>query len=77
MQRLTVQDIFGVLEWLGLPASPQTLAILQHFADPDLPIRLLEPLRARLWEPETILELQHTEEITGRQLDRCCHARAA
>src|SRR5262245_27602447 len=40
--------IFGVLQWLGLPASRQTIAILQNIADPDLPRRLLEPLRAAL-----------------------------
>jgi hypothetical protein len=69
--------IFGVLEWLGLPASQQTLAILQQIADPDLPIRLLEPLRASLWDPETIWDLQRTGEITGRHLEHCCHALAA
>jgi hypothetical protein len=69
--------VFGVLEWLGLPASRQTLAILRQISDPDLPIRLLEPLRAILWEPETIWELQHTGEITSRHLDRFCQPLAA
>jgi hypothetical protein len=69
--------IFGVLEWLGLPASQQTLAILQQIADPDLPIRLLEPLRASLWDPEIIWALQRTGEITNRQLMHCCNALAA
>jgi len=69
--------IFGVLDWLGLPASRQTLAILHQIADPDLPVRLLEPLRASLWEPETIWDLQHAGEITGRRLEHCCQALAA
>jgi hypothetical protein len=43
--------VFGLLEWLGLPALRRTLACLQQVADPDLPLRFLEPLRARLWEP--------------------------
>lgn len=69
--------IFGLLEWLGLPASRQTLAILQQISDPDLPLRFLEPLRTSLWEPETIWDLQHQRAITGRQLERFCHALAA
>src|SRR5207248_809174 len=43
--------IFALLEWLGLPASRQTLAILHNVADPEVPKRFLEPLRALLWEP--------------------------
>jgi hypothetical protein len=69
--------IFGLLEWLGLPASRQTMAILQQISDPDLPLRFLEPLRTSLWEPETIWDLQHNGAITGRQLERFCHALAA
>lgn len=71
------RGVFGVLEWLGLPSSRQTLAILRQIADPDLPVRLLEPLRASLWEPETIWDLQHASEITSRLLERYCHALAA
>jgi hypothetical protein len=69
--------IFGVLEWLGLPASRQTLAILQNLADPDVPKRFLEPLRTMLWEPGAIFALQRTTTITDRQLARFCHALAA
>ncbi|HVS54324.1 MAG TPA: hypothetical protein VHD62_18355 [Opitutaceae bacterium] len=69
--------IFGLLEWLGLPASPQTLAILQNIAEPDVPKRFLEPLRTMLWEPRTIFALQRTTTITDRQLARFCHALAA
>lgn len=69
--------IFGVLEWLGLPASRQTLGILQAMAEPDLPKRLLEPLRSMLWEPRAIFALQRMPVITDRVLARCCHALAA
>lgn len=69
--------IFAVLEWLGLPASRQTLAILRNVADPDLPKRFLEPLRTLLWEPGAIFALQRLPAITDRQLARYCHALAA
>jgi hypothetical protein len=69
--------IFGVLEWLGLPASRQTLAILGNVAEPDVPKRFLEPLRSMLWEPRTIYALQRTPDITDRVLSRYCHALAA
>lgn len=69
--------VFGILEWLGLPASRQTLAILQNVLDPDLPVRLLAPLRSVLWEPETVVELQRTPGLTDRQLARFCHPLAA
>jgi hypothetical protein len=69
--------IFGLLEWLGLPASRQTLGILQQITDPDLPRRLLEPLRTSLWEPEGIWLLRHAGPMSDRQLARRCHALAA
>jgi len=69
--------IFGVLEWLGLPASRQTLGILQQIVDPDVPRRLLEPLRTSLWEPESIWLLAHSGPMTDRQLACRCHALAA
>lgn len=69
--------IFGVLEWLGLPASRQTLEILQHFTAPDIAKRFLEPLRTLLWEPRTIFALQRVPEISERQLARFCHPLAA
>ena len=71
------EGVFGVLQWLGLPASRQTLAILRSIADPDLPRRLLEPLRAALWEPEVIWALSHVSLITDEQLAKACHALAA
>ncbi len=69
--------IFGVLEWLGLPASRQTLSILRNVAEPDLPRRFLEPLRTMLWEPRAIFVLQRLPVITDQQLARYCHPLAA
>lgn len=69
--------VFGLLEWLGLPASRQTLSILRAIAAPDLPKRFLEPLRSLLWEPTTIFALQRMTAITDRQLAHYCHALAA
>lgn len=69
--------VFGLLEWLGLPASRQTLGILQSIVEPDLPKRFLEPLRSLLWEPAAIFALQRVPALTGRELTRACHALAA
>jgi len=69
--------LFGVLQWLGLPASRQTIAILEHISDPDLARRLLEPLRASLWEPEAIWALSHLPTLTDERLAATCHALAA
>ena len=69
--------VFGVLEWLGLPASRQTLAILQNLTSAEVPKRFLEPLRTMLWEPRTIFALQRMPAITDRHLAHYCHALAA
>ncbi len=69
--------VYGLLEWLGLPASRQTVGILQAIAEPDLPKRFLAPLRSMLWEPTTIFALQRMPAITDRELARTCHALAA
>lgn len=69
--------VYALLEWLGLPASRQTLTILQKIAEPDLARRLLEPIRASLWEPETIWFLQHTPTLTERALTHHCDCVAA
>jgi hypothetical protein len=71
------EGIFGLLQWLGLPASRQTVTILQNIADPDLPRRLLEPLRAALWEPEAIWLLLQAPMLTDERLAEACHALAA
>jgi hypothetical protein len=69
--------LFGVLEWLGLPASPQTLAVLGRIVDPELPRYLLSPIRAALWEPESLFLLQRSETLTERDLAIRCHPLAA
>jgi len=69
--------LFGLLEWLGLPASRDTLAILQKIANPDVPHRLLEPLRASLWEPEMVSLLLESAVLTETDLVGRCHALAA
>jgi len=51
--------------------------ILRNLVDPDVPRRLLEPLRSMLWEPAAIFALQRMPEITDQKLARCCHALAA
>lgn len=68
---------YGLLEWLGLPASRQTLHILGKLSHPDIPSRLLEPFRTLLWEPMAIFRLQHAEQITERELVDSCQAHAA
>jgi hypothetical protein len=69
--------VFGLLEWLGLPASRQTLAIFGRVVDPGLPKRLLEPIRAALWEPENLWRLQRCGALTERDLASAVHALAA
>jgi hypothetical protein len=69
--------IYGLLQWLGMPASRQTIAILRNISDPDIPRRLLEPLRAALWEPEAIWTLLHAPSLTDERLAEACHALAA
>ena len=69
--------LYSLLEWLGLPASPQTLRVLRNVADPDLPWRLLEPLRTTLWEPKALFVLQKSSSLDDRKLTRLCHALAA
>jgi hypothetical protein len=69
--------VFGLLRWLGLPDSRQTLAILRQVASPDLPRRLLEPLRSALWEPETMWQLSHLPVLDDAAIGATCHALAA
>lgn len=69
--------LFGVMEWLGLPASRPTLGVLRNLVDPDVPRRLLEPLRSLLWQPVASSVLQRATELTDRELARYCHALAA
>lgn len=69
--------VFGLLEWLGLPASRQTLNIFGNMVEPELPKRFLEPLRSLLWEPTAIFALQRMPAITDRGLATTFHALAA
>lgn len=69
--------VFALLEWLGLPASRETLGILKNLVDADVPRRLLEPLRALLWRPAEAFVLRRTPELTDRELARLCNALAA
>jgi len=60
--------VYGLLEWLGLPASRQTLTVLGNVVEPELPKRFLEPLRRLLWEPTANFALQRMSAITDRGL---------
>ena len=69
--------VYALFEWLGLPASRQTMTIFQKIAEPDLGRRLLEPIRAALWEPETIWLLQHVPSLTEHSLTHHCQTSLA
>lgn len=69
--------LYGVMEWLGLPASPLTLEALGHIADVELAKRLLEPLRETLWNPVGTGALGRAESISERDLAATCAALAA
>ena len=69
--------IFGLLEWLGLPATRQVLTTLRNFADPEIPRRLLAPLRTVLWDQATLTVLAHSNVVTDVDLVRHCHRLAA
>ena len=71
------EGAFGLLQWLGLPASRQALAILRKVAEPDLPPRLLAPLRASLWEPAVRSQLARVPALDDEDLFLACHALAA
>lgn len=69
--------IYGLMEWIGVPASRQTIAILHNIADPDVPKRLLDRLKELLWEPAAISALARCPSMSDRDLTRMCHALAA
>ncbi len=69
--------VFGVLEWLGLPATRHTLTALRNFADPEIPRRFLSPLRSVLWDDATLVSLERAAVITDLDLARHCHRLAA
>ncbi|HVU35037.1 MAG TPA: hypothetical protein VHE61_16505 [Opitutaceae bacterium] len=63
---------FAVLEWLGLPASRDSLAILRNLVAPDLAPALLGSLRTILWKPEGIFALARLPAIGQRELSDAC-----
>jgi hypothetical protein len=69
--------VFGVLEWLGLPASPRALAALRNLADAEIPRRFLAPLRTVLWDGPTLESLERSSVVTDIELARHCHRLAA
>jgi hypothetical protein len=69
--------VFGLLEWLGLPARRETLAALANLADPEVPRRFLAPLRTVLWDITTANAFEHAAVVTDIDLARHCHRLAA
>lgn len=69
--------VFGLLEWLGLPATRQTLTALRNFADAEIPRRFLAPLRTVLWDDATLTTLERASVVTDLDLARHCHRLAA
>jgi hypothetical protein len=69
--------VFGVLEWLGLPATRRALTALRNFADPEIPRRFIAPLRTLLWDGVTVRTLESTTVVTDVDLARHCHRLAA
>lgn len=69
--------VFGLLEWLGLPANRQALAALRNFADAEIPRRFLAPLRTVLWDDAALLSLERASVVTDLDLARHCHRLAA
>ncbi len=69
--------VFGLLDWLGLPATRAALGALRNFADPEIPRRFIAPLRTMLWDGVTVRTLEHTLVVTDIDLARACHRLAA
>jgi hypothetical protein len=69
--------VFGLLEWLGLPARRETLAALANLADPEIPRRFLAPLRTVLWDVTTANAFEQAAVVTDIDLARHCHRLAA
>ncbi len=69
--------VFGLLEWLGLPATRQSLAALRNFADAEIPRRFLAPLRTVLWDDATLTTFERASVVTDLDLARHCHRLAA
>lgn len=68
--------IFGLLDWLGLPAAPRTLEALASLESPDIAKRLLEPLREALWSPMLATLFNTEEPVREVELAAQLHAAA-
>ena len=69
--------IFGVLTWLGLPATRAVLDTLQNFAEPDIAKRLLDRVRESLWSPLAPALLRANEPMSEADVAWRCHVIAA
>ncbi len=69
--------VFGLLEWLGLPATRSTLVALGNLADAEIPRRFLSPFRTVLWDQAALRVLERSAVVTDLDLARHCHRLAA
>lgn len=69
--------IFGVLTWLGLPATRAVLETLQNFAEPDIAKRLLDRVRESLWSPLAPALLRAAAPLSEQQVASRCEMIAA
>jgi len=69
--------VFGVLTWLGLPATRAVLETLQNFAEPDIAKRLLDRVRESLWSPLAPALLRAPEPLSEADLAWRCNVIAA
>ncbi len=60
--------VYGLLEWLGLPASRDTVDALARLEDPDVPHRLLDRVREALWNPVFAASVRAAEAVTEVEL---------
>jgi hypothetical protein len=69
--------IFGLLEWLGLPATRKALDGLAALTDPDVARRLLLRVREVLWSPLAGQLLHSPKPLNDRELAARCEILAA
>ena len=68
--------IYGLLEWLGLPACRDTLDALSNVDDPEISRRHLERVREALWNPAVAATFAAADSYSETQIVSC-HAMAA
>ena len=68
--------LFGLLDWLGLPANRATLEALARLEDPDVPRRLLGRLREALWNPALAATFCSADSVSDVELQRFAMAAA-